>query len=472
MNKLLTLFLFLIGGDLLFGQENNYWSTQYGSKSNLLGGASVATFIDDGAIFYNPATLAFKDSTHISISASAFQVERTEITNAFGKNLNLRDINYNVASQIISGNLHVASKIEFEFILLNRNFVTHSFNKSHRDYYAVVSTEPTNYYDYIGEFESQTKLSEQWGGLAFSYKLNENWGVGITEFLSYRFQKNSQSIIISARDTTNSSANPVIKKVDYTKKLSYTHISCITKLGVVYNGKMFNSGLVVTLPSTRIAGYGKLDNYAYMSNLSFMNPPQTNILTFKKGQPIKVTYKTPWSVSGGFSYKIRRTFLHLTSEYFAPIKEYNLYPAKNETFMVNPFVERNTKSDTLISYEKSAKQVLNFAIGADLFINDQYQILLGFHSDFTNSKSKIPSFSQNIISETGFNIWHGDLGVSYTRDKTVINLGFIGSIGKRKNWRGIGNFKNPGDENYLIGVPENNSTINYSRFEVIVGFTY
>ncbi len=43
--------------------------------------------------------------------------------------------------------------------------------------------------NFIGAFEYANSFSEQWGGVGIAYKLNENLSIGISPFVSYRYQQ-------------------------------------------------------------------------------------------------------------------------------------------------------------------------------------------------------------------------------------------------------------------------------------------
>ena len=115
--KVVVIFvLFSISGLNLWAQENNYWNHQYGAKSSLLCGAAVASYFDNGAIYYNPATLCFKDSGNVALSANLYNAEMLNRKNALGEGLDLKATNFNFSPQIVSGNKKVGKRAEVEFI--------------------------------------------------------------------------------------------------------------------------------------------------------------------------------------------------------------------------------------------------------------------------------------------------------------------------------------------------------------------
>ncbi len=183
---------------LVNAQENNYWSHQYGAKSTLLAGAAVAAYFDNGAIFYNPATLCFKDSGNISLSANLYQAEFQNVTNGLGDGINFGSTNYNFAPQIVSGNKKLGKKLEVEFIVLSKTNLDFAYNVSHYNIYPLTYYNSQALSQYIGNFSFRNRIIEDWAGIAMSFKLNEKWGFGLTNFFGYRFQKYSSAMNATA----------------------------------------------------------------------------------------------------------------------------------------------------------------------------------------------------------------------------------------------------------------------------------
>jgi hypothetical protein len=464
---------FLLFTTILFflsvsSQENNYWSTQYGAKSNLLGGASVATFVDDGAIFYNPAALAFKDSSHISVAASAFQFEMTKVKNGMGTDLDLHDINYDVAPQLVGGNLKISKKVEAEFILLSRYIVNANLLSVQKSDVLLRLNDTATLCRFTGEFESRNKVQEQWAGAAISYRLTKNIGIGLTNFVAYRFQKSLQG--------NNTTAVPVnsqqfyIMKFDFSRGLSYYTVRNILKAGFSYTGKKLAAGCAFTFPSIHLMGQGTADNYFYLANL-----PDNNFVGFNqynKGENVQVTYKSPWSVSSGLKFNLGRLKVYLSAEYFAKLSWYDLYTPQPGTSVIPGPMGIMHKPDTSFSIRKGANAVTNFAAGTELKITSQIALLAGFRSDFTSRTYDFNSINDNMLSETGFNIWHSSLGFYYIQNKTTITSGVCWSYGQSGIRPQPVNFADPTNDTYLLGRPVTSGQFIYNRLSLIVGFTF
>ncbi|MBC7864627.1 MAG: hypothetical protein IAF38_16765 [Bacteroidia bacterium] len=469
MKKSLSCSVFFLLCLSSYCQENNYWSTQYGAKSNLLGGASVASFIDDGAIYYNPGTLAFKDSTHISVSANAFQMEILKVKNGMGQGLDLESQNYDVAPQLVGGNKKLSKKIEFEFILLSRYIVNAQLQAVHKiDDVPLFGKDSTELFRFTGEFETRNKVQEQWGGAAISYRLSKNIGIGITNFVAYRFQKNSQGV--NATAVPNTSGQFYIMKLDFTRGLTYYTVRDIVKAGISYNGNKFAAGCAFTFPSIHITGSGTADNYFYIANL-----PDKNFIGFNqynKGENIKPQYKSPWSVSTGLSFKSEKIKIHIAAEYFGKVPWYALYQPQPGTSLIPGPMGIMHKSDTLFSVRKGANAVLNASAGTEIYLSPVISLLAGFRTDFTCRNYNFNSINDNVFSESGFDIWHYSLGLTYSKNKTTVTSGFTYSFGKSEARQQPVNFRRPDNVSYLLGKPEPSGVITYNKIAFVIGFTF
>src|SRR5687767_15177530 len=80
--KFLLIPVLLISCYSCISQDTHYWALQFGTRSSLMGGAVVGRVKDNSAIFYNPACLAFIDTSSITINADLYQLEKTRIENA------------------------------------------------------------------------------------------------------------------------------------------------------------------------------------------------------------------------------------------------------------------------------------------------------------------------------------------------------------------------------------------------------
>jgi len=70
-------------------QDSHYWTHQYGTSAQLLGGAVAGSVRDLSATFYNPGALVFVGKANFIMATDAFEVVGMKIENATGPGLDL-----------------------------------------------------------------------------------------------------------------------------------------------------------------------------------------------------------------------------------------------------------------------------------------------------------------------------------------------------------------------------------------------
>jgi hypothetical protein len=464
MARLFLLLIYLGISSGVFSQENNYWNTQYGANSTLLGGAAVSSYCDNGAMYYNPATMSFKDSGNIYLSANLYKIETINFSNALGKGMDLNSANYGISPQLLSGNLYHKHRFDLGAILLTRNDIDFAFNQAIKNTFQMqFYSEPdsTHAYHYIASFEGRTRLIEQWAGISCSYQLNPRFAIGITNFVGYRFQRFSQVWQMAALGANYTNYHYHAES-EYTQIVSYDNFNYISKAGAVYQGNWMNLGMAVTAPSFNIFGIGRLTNSYYFSNLS---PSwQYNFLIFDNVKRLRVQYKTPFSVSAGLSLKAKSTKLYISAEYFAMIKPYTVISTHLTNKNSVQFNAGPGESDVI----KSASPVFNAAIGIEQKIAKNIKLLIGLRTDATAIRPDSID-----ISYSNINLWHGSFGVKVTKAKRSITIGITGSYGERKNTYQMANLTAPDIwNNLLMGDVAKASTHTYQSAGLVVGFSY
>lgn len=474
MKRVLLLFSFFLQSCFLISQENNYWNAQYGSNSALLGGAVVSTYCDNGAMFYNPATMAFKDSGSISFSANLYKLERTVASNALGEGLDLSSYNYAILPQLLSGSFHINKKIELGLILITRNDVDFAFNQAINNAYRMLPTysEPdtARLYNYIASFEGHSRIYETWGGASASYKINTHLSFGLTNFIAYRYQKFQRSLNITAlglNDTTYS----YNAKFQSSQNVAMYDFNYILKLGAAYNSKHIDAGISLTLPSLSLFGIGRATTEWYLSNSTpYWNE---NYLVFDKEIKHPFVYKTPLSVAAGTCFKFNKTKVFFTGEFFAPIQPYALYEPVNDTSYRSKNTIRFSK-DSVNGVIKFANPVFNFAIGLKQKLNAKLKLLLGFNSDFSAVTSDNVVDEYNDISYSYMNLWHYSAGLKIASKKKIITMGISGSWGKLGEQSQYANLTSPTDieESTMMGYAKEISTYRYKGIALIFGINF
>src|SRR5262245_35732398 len=89
------------------GQDNHYWTTQFGNRARLLGGAVVGSASDLSAVYYNPGALAQIPEKELILSGTMFEYERLRITDALGPGRDLASGRWFLAPSLVAGELRL-----------------------------------------------------------------------------------------------------------------------------------------------------------------------------------------------------------------------------------------------------------------------------------------------------------------------------------------------------------------------------
>ncbi|MFN5181790.1 MAG: hypothetical protein ACK5D5_02055 [Bacteroidota bacterium] len=448
-----------------FSQEHNYWSNNFGAKSTLLCGAAVSNYFDNGAIFYNPATLCFKDSGYLSLSANLYEYESLTRTNALGDGLSLSSSNFNFSPQIVSGNKKIGDKAELEFILMSKTDVQFnqslSFNKMYYDTLIFNAQQSL----YVGSYNLKKRVLDEWGGLSMSFKLSEKWGFGFGTFFSYRMYKYQMSMNASSIGTDT--IYPSISKSDSALTVNTNNLNLILKSGIVYNGEKNNFGLTVTLPSIRLRGKGDLEYSIFFSGIYFI-PVDVYIRRIN----VNTIYKYPGSIAVGYTRKYKRSKLHFTAEVFGRIDPYYTLKISDATG-ISGSGNVSLGGEYVKGIKEGKRPIANLAIGYEKVLKGTLELLMGFSTDFrNNTESADISFLDYNFGNEAFNLFHYSLGVGFQHNKNNIAIGLAGSLGSRFV-PSIADFQNPTVFSKFFGYNVYGNNYNtYKSIGIVVGLTY
>jgi hypothetical protein len=277
-------------------QDQNYNSYNYGTRSALMGGAVVGGVRDTTASFYNPGALGFIDNPSLSVSANALRYEQTTIDNGAGTGDDLDSDELNVVPLIISGIYKPEDKSPHSigYTILTRQ--DHQLNFSdRRDVFSDVINNQffPGLENYIGQYRSQTELTEYWGGLAYSYKLNDNLSVGFTNFLALRNQKNDSQVYARAIGTSLAFNG----STDVSSLYDYDHLRALWKFGLAGDYESVKFGITATTPSVDIWGDGVSARNITLTNLDLNRDGVPDSLVADDRQDgLDAEYRSPLSL--------------------------------------------------------------------------------------------------------------------------------------------------------------------------------
>ena len=412
--------------DRVMAQDNHYWAQQYGATGTLMGGAMIGGVSDNSAVYYNPGALAFISNLSLSVDANVYRMDKIMIADGAGKDMNLNSAQLSVYPQIIAGmvNLFKNSRFRFSYTMLTRNHGNVLMNTRYTSGTSQAGVPAAT--NFVGAFDYVNQLNEQWFGMGIGYQLSERLGVGATFYSCYRGQSYQLTNYVQEVEPVDS--HNVFRTQTHDEAINYNTFRLITKLGISYTNGLWKLGLTLTTPSVGL--YGEGDVQRENSVITVSEDPsdmEDNFLIMDRKTGVDAKYRHPLSIGFGAEYQTANTRLTVSAEYFFKIDAYHLVEPDAAPFVYPTSyldsADYRPMIDSYLHVEMAARPVLNVGIGFSQVIYKKLTLLLGAYTDFSSYEK--PDEANELLSGFGgFNAYHFSTGLSYSRQKQSITLGF------------------------------------------------
>ncbi|HEX9723146.1 MAG TPA: hypothetical protein VGC53_02570 [Vicinamibacteria bacterium] len=427
-------------------QDNHYWTTQFGNRARLLGGAVVGSATDGSALYYNPGALALVAKPQLLLSGTVFQYEQVGFANALGPGENLSSGRFALVPSLFAGEIHVKGlgKNRFGYAFLTRQDA--EFRVYQRADVTDILRPSIPDLRFASEgVQFETLLREYWFGGSWSRKIGEKIGIGVSPFFAMRNHRARAQALTQGLGQGGQGGIAIASR-----DFDYQHWRFLMKAGVATDWERWKLGLTVTTPSLGLFGSGisGLDQSAVGPDVDQDGSSVTEITTdFQEG--LSADYGSPFSIAFGGARRFGRSRIHLSAEWFDGVGQKNILEPE-------PFASQS--SGETIRYDTSYQldAVLNAAVGLEHRFESDLQIYAAFSTDFSAAPSDsgsnstlaswdiyhlsggstlavagqevtlglIYSFGSSAIGENELGL-SPDLGVSYRRLTFVIGVGFI-----------------------------------------------
>ena len=168
-------------------QSHNHWTRSFNEESSLLSGAVVGGGAGPAAIFYNPSSIAEITESKFSLHASLFSINVFNAKNALGDGLDLNYFKAIIEPRFISYMIQPKKHpdLSFEIAFLNNENYHLEFTNS-VDKNIDILPEISGLERYYALFQYSNTYRDDWIGLGGSWKLNPQFFVGASMFVSIR----------------------------------------------------------------------------------------------------------------------------------------------------------------------------------------------------------------------------------------------------------------------------------------------
>ena len=434
-------------------QDSHYWTYQYGTRAELLGGMVVGSIKDLSSTFYNPGAFAYSFDQGLLLTTDAFELTNFKVEVEDEISFDISNTRFNKAPGIF------AMRFPFEVIGGNQlaiSYITRQFFELE-----LSDTHINSWWDpgwgtgnesYTSEFKFYEYLSDTWVGVTWAKPVSDRMALGATLYGSYRSQRMRMQTILQGAQLDGPGASATFIR-DY----DYWNVRTLLKLGATFDFRPLAFGAAVTLPSVSLFGEGS----------TYYDDAVVNIDIDEDGQPdsylssdyqdnLSSSYKSPASIAVGTSYGYRTTTLHFSVEYFGRMDVYEILQPVD-------FYSQTSGEPMSTNVTGGMKEVFNFGIGLDHKISERFSLYTGVTTDKTGYMSDVNT------TITSWDLYHATLGSSFRA------FGIDWTIGLGYSW---GNddldldleFASDGGGNNVILPDGLSGRTDYTKFKLIIGF--
>jgi hypothetical protein len=240
----------------ILAQANNYWSYNFNEGSSLVAGAVVGGGAGASAIFYNPAIISEISASKFSLNASLFSFEIFNAKNSLGEGIDLPSTRFYAIPRSVSymhkPRNHPNWNLEFAYLnVANSQLDGVNYTNKEID----VLTYLPGKENYVAYTELQNESRNDYFGLGGSYKLSDNFFLGLSMFVSIDSKYSNYQIDISADPkqpiySEEGDGIPYYIATHTTREmLKFNDYRLLWKFGLLYKWPNLSIGLNITTPS-------------------------------------------------------------------------------------------------------------------------------------------------------------------------------------------------------------------------------
>ena len=372
----------------------------------LLGGAVIGSAGDLSATYYNPGMLAISKESGLLVGANVYQYTQLDVEGtAIGQT---RSSKVRPASGLVAGRVPVDTTVlgGVAYSILTRSY----FNADIEYRRVGIQELPGG----AGQAQSSRErlllsdLSDTWAGVTFFRLISPKVSVGISTYASVysRVSRNSRtaSVLLPGNSLALSSE---ISNIDY------FNAGLIWKAGMGFDLDDLTLGFTITSPRLNVLGSGTAYySSSYNGPSDLADTAQSTFLLATNQEDLPSHYSIPWSFAFGAAYRVGKTRIHFSGEYFGPVELYNLLETE-------PFTGQSDGQTHALPFTMEMTSLFNFGLGVEVAPSEAVSLFGSLRTDL----SGLPDGTTSNTAITNWDLYHLTGGTVLTFESMKVTLG-------------------------------------------------
>ena len=485
-----------------FGQDTHFWTQQFGSRSALLGGAVVGGVRDNSAAYYNPGALAQVDSLTLSVSATAYQLDKLDIHDGAGTDLDLNSNQTQIIPLMISGlyRFKNAPRHTLGYSVLGKQQTGIKFSARKDGFMNIIqdSNSPGDE-EFIGQYNLKSGLNEQYFGLTYAFRATKHFSVGLTNYIAYRTQYLEETYVARAIPDLDEDYYYYITPLNATNILysaEFSNLRALWKIGFDFDFGKLKLGATITTPSIDFGGKASVNADQSATSLNWNGAEWTDYVDFDtmdysefvvgsddfsyfelysftandRQENLNTYYKSPLSIALGSQYQFGKTTICASAEWFNSVPLYYQVIPKDNQFIRPVSIDYDVSSSDILAFRESSKSITNYAVAIDQEITPKLHILAGARTNYSSFEDN-NYMEGDQLSFSTWDLYHISFGATIKREKSDLSVGVNYAFGSDPQFSQPVNFTNANEMNFMLGesTPVN---AQFSSIGLIIGYTY
>ena len=298
-----------------------------------------------------------------------------------------------------------------------------------------VSADSTTGSAGFGRFRQ--RVLEYWVGGTWSHRLGDRLSIGLSPFVGYRSQRSRRSL------TVEQLTGGAVSALVVGSENEYNHLRVLAKAGLAWRPGRWELGATVTAPGFSVWSDGKS-----AFNASVAGVESDPFLSASRQVGLDAAYKAPWSVAGGATWRVPRTAVHSSVEWFSSVDAYDILE-------LEPAPIAGSTATVPLSFRGEAASVFNFGVGVEQRLGERVVLYGGVAR---NQSAHVPN-------RDSFASW----------DLTDVTAGFTFDTGRAKIAFGAGYAWGSNEVAQVVvppGTTPSTLSADFSRWTFSVGASF